>query len=151
MFTKISKLTQEQIEALIKIKDSVQFYNTDIRPGKNAPEIMSRYLESKWYSWSRKQKKLFQDVFESYMQSTVMGWFLHFPVNGFLDEMNYWENTVSCGSVVCFSLSDNNKIVIDGKETILHTGEGLSFNLKYVHSASKTDTAKDWVCLMQLV
>ena len=151
MLKKINRLTQEQIDTLISIKDSVQFYDTDIRPGRNAPEIISRYFESKWYSWNRKQKKNFQDVFQSHMENAIVGWFLHFPTNGFLDEMDYWKNSISCGTVTCFSLTDNNRIIIDGEENTLHTGEGLSFNLKYLHSVPKTDTARDWACLMQLI
>lgn len=150
MYSKVSTLSQQQTETLIQILDAVELDNKDIRPGKNAPKIMSNYYESKWHNWSRTHKSQFQEVFKEYLSTTVTGWFLHFPVDGFLDEMDYWQNSLSCGTVVCFSLSNKNKIVIDGNEVNLDIGEGCKFNLKHVHKIPKTNTTRDWACLMQL-
>lgn len=150
MYTKVDNLTQEQTQTLLSLSETVKFYNHDIRPGKNAPEIMSKYSDSKWFNWKRDQKKSFQTVFEDYMSTAVVGWLLHFPAGGFLDEMDYWQNSVSCGSVVCFSLDDDNKIMIDNTPVVLNQSEGLKFNLKFLHSVPKTDTPKNWACLMQL-
>jgi len=151
MYTLLQKLEEEKIKSLNDLLHSVNFQNKDIRPGKNAPQIMSVYNHSKWYNWQREQKNNFIEALSNYSNTAVVGWFLSLPADGFLDTMDYWQNMVSAGTITAFSLTDNNPIIIEGSTLTIERGAGIQFHLKQLHEIRPATFERNWACLMQLI
>jgi len=145
-----TQLTADAIDSLESLLQEIEFKSNDIRPGVNAPEIMSVYTHAKWYDWNRQQKNTFKNAFGDHINTAVVGWFITFPESGFLDIMDYWQNLPSAGFVVAYSLTDNNSIKIGNDSVILQKGEGISFSLKELHEVSAESFERRWACVMQL-
>ena len=149
---KLSNISNDAVNSLIAIKDSIVLSSARIRVGKNKHENISVYKTSKWFDWTADQMNTFKSVFsESHVNKAVSGWFLHLPENtGHLDEMDYWQDKPYAGTVVAYSLTNGNSIVINDVEYTCNAGEGIKFSLKELHKINKTATSRDWACLMLL-
>ena len=62
--------------------------------------------------------------------------------------MNAWSNETVAGTIVAYSLSDNNSITIESQTLTLERGQGVEFSLKNIHSVSTSDIERNWACLM---
>lgn len=151
MYELVTKLNDDAVSSLEVLQQEVEFRTDDIRVGKNAPSVMSVYKHSKWYNWNRIQKATFKEAMGSHVDTAVVGWFVTFPRSGFLDVMTYWQDMVSAGTVVAYSLTDNNKIIVSGQEVTLNKGEGIKFSLKEIHEIKPEGFERNWACLMQLL
>jgi len=150
MYKTLTSLNQESVELLQTLKDEVRFRSDNIRIGANKTANRSVYSESKWYDWTRDQKSQFKTAMGNLVDNAVVGWFINFPKNGFLDEMDYWLDKTSAGTIVAYSLTDNNKIIIQDEETVCQIGEGISFSLKQIHEIKPEPINRTWACIMQL-
>jgi len=151
MYNTLTRLQEETVAQLEALMGELNLSQNDIRPGMNAPEVMSVYKHSKWYDWNRLQKNKFKELLGSEVDKAVVGWYLSLPVNGFMDKMDYWQQMVSAGTVVAYSLTDNNSIIVGDSTVTLQRGEGIKFHLKELHEIKVANFERNWACLMQLV
>lgn len=151
MYETLKKLDQDSINSILDLKNQVKFRSDNIRIGASGVSNRSVYTESKWYDWSREQKTQFQQALGNLIDTAVVGWFITFPIRGFLDKMDYWLDKTSAGTVVAYSLTDDNNITIDNETVILQKGEGVRFSLKQIHEVKTENRERSWVCLMQLL
>lgn len=150
MYDKITRLNDESLEILQNLISQVPFRSDNIRIGVNKTSNKSVYSESKWYNWNRQQKIQFKEAMGSLVDTAVVGWFIKFPQNGFLDKMDYWLDKTSAGTIVAYSLNNNNKIIMQDQEVKCDLGEGISFSLKQIHEIKPESFERNWACLMQL-
>lgn len=143
-------LSSENLTTLDNLKSTVNFLSNSTRLGANNFDKLSVYEFSKWKTWNRQQRSNFKSCFDSAdIEKAVIGWFLKFPANtGFLDTMNAWQDATSAGTIVAYSLTTNNKIVVNGQEIAVNRGEGIEFSLTNTHSVSLSASDSDWACLM---
>ena len=149
---KISNISNDAVNSLIAIKDSIVLSSARIRVGKNKHDNISVYKTSKWFDWSAEQMHNFKSVFsKEAVSKAVSGWFLHLPeTTGHLDEMDYWQDKPFAGTVIAYSLTDGNTIVVAGNEYTCNKGEGIKFSLRELHKINKSSKSRDWACLMLL-
>lgn len=147
----LTKLNQETVVELYELQNRVQFVNTDRRLGSSGLQKMSVYSYSKWKTWNRIDVSSFKGSFDkSIIDKSIIGWFLKFPPNtGFLDLMTTWVGKDS-GVISAFSLEDNQKIWLDGKEITVNKGEGIEFSLSVPHEIKSEKFEQKWACLMSL-
>lgn len=152
MIERIGNLEATAIATLKSLQDTVNFKSDRIRLGANGAANISVYSFSKWKEWNRETRNSFKECFKSTdIENALIGWFLHLPANtGFLDQQTAWVNETAAGTVIAYSLTDNNNITIDGTEASLSTGEGIKFSLKNIHEIKTSDSDKSWACLMLL-
>ena len=150
MYTQKETLSSENLTALDNLKSAVTFKENSTRLGANKFDKLSVYKFSKWKDWSRDQRANFKSCFTSSdIDKSVIGWFLSFPANtGFLDTMNAWQDAKASGTILAYSLTENNKIIISGAEVTLNRGEGIEFSLINQHSVSISASERNWACLM---
>jgi hypothetical protein len=150
MYTLRDALSSENLTALNTLKSGVTFVSNNIRLGVNNVDRLSVYDYSKWKTWTRTQRSNFKNCFaEADVNKAVIGYFLKFPANtGFLDEMNTWQDATSVGTIVAYSLTENNSITIDGQTVSVAKGQGIEFSLKNTHAVSASATESNWACLM---
>jgi len=150
MYTRRNNLSLENITVLETLKNSVPYISNSTRIGKNNFDGLSVYEFSKWKTWNRDQRKSFKQCFETAdIDKSVIGWFLKFPANkGFLDTMTAWQDVTVAGTIVAYSLTENNNITINGEKIAVDKGHGLEFSLKNAHSVSALETEGNWACLM---
>lgn len=143
-------LSAENLTALDTLKSGVDFASNITRLGANGYDNLSKYEVSKWKSWNRTQRSNFKSYFAADdINKAVIGWFLKFPANtGRLDTMNTWDNVSAAGTIVAYSLTDNNTITIDGTIVELNRGQGVEFSLTNTHSISTAGVERNWACLM---
>lgn len=149
---KISSINNDAVNTLTAIKDNIVLSSARVRVGKNKHDNMSVYTTSKWFDWTADQRRNFKQSFAAeFVDKAVSGWYLHLPANtGHLDEMDYWQDKPYAGTVVAYSLTDENSIIIDDTEYTCNTGEGIKFSLKQLHKINKSSAARNWACLMLL-
>ena len=145
-----TQLSAENLTALDTLKNSVNFASNITRLGANGYDNLSKYEVSKWKSWNRTQRSNFKSYFaEADINKAVIGYFLKFPANtGCLDTMNTWNDVSAAGTIVAYSLTDNNAITIDGTTVELDRGHGVEFSLTNTHSISTSEAERNWACLM---
>jgi len=150
MYTLRDALSSENLTALNTLKSGVTFVSNNTRLGVNNFNNLSVYEYSKWKTWTRTQRSNFKNCFATAdIDKAVIGYFLRFPANtGFLDEMNAWQDATSVGTIVAYSLTENNSITIDGNTVSVAKGQGIEFSLKNAHAISTSATDSDWACLM---
>ena len=143
-------LSADNLTALDTLRSNVAYTSNNIRLGTNNYSGLSKYSVSKWKSWTRTQRSTFKDCFiADDINKSVIGWFLKFPANtGLLDEMNAWDGEAVAGTVVAYSLDDNNTINIDGTLVTCDRGQGVEFSLTNTHSISIAGVERNWACLM---
>ena len=143
-------LSSANLTALDALKSNVDFVSGVIRLGANNYGNLSKYEVSKWKGWNRTQRSAFKSYFaEEDINKAVIGYFIKFPANtGFLDEMNAWDGETVAGTIIAYSLTDNNSITIDGKIVTLQRGQGVEFSLTNTHSISTAGVERNWACLM---
>ena len=143
-------LSSANLTALDALKSNVDFVSGVIRLGANNYGNLSKYEVSKWKGWNRTQRSAFKSYFaEEDINKAVIGYFIKFPANtGFLDEMNAWDGETVAGTIIAYSLTDNNSITIDGQVVTLQRGQGVEFSLKNTHSISTAGVERNWACLM---
>jgi len=143
-------LTTEALTALDTLRSNVNFVSNSIRLGANGNDNLSKYEVSKWKTWNRTQRSTFKSCFESTdIDKAVIGYYLTFPANtGRLDTMNTWQNADAAGTIVAYSLSNNNIIYVDGETITVNRGQGIEFPLTDIHSVNTNTTQSDWACLM---
>jgi len=143
-------LSSANLTALDALKSNVDFVSGVIRLGANNYGNLSKYEVSKWKGWNRTQRSSFKSYFaEEDINKAVIGYFIKFPANtGFLDEMNAWDGETVAGTIIAYSLTDNNSITIDGQVVTLQRGQGVEFSLKNTHSISTAGVERNWACLM---
>ena len=151
MHETLTTLDSTSVDALLDIKENVNFSSNNIRIGKNSLDKLSVYSNSKWHDWTRDQRSSFKNILSSHIDTAVIGWFITFPANtGFLDTMDYWVDKPDSGTVVAFSLTNNNNITIAGNTVTLNKGEGIKFSLREIHEVGIASSERSWACLMQL-
>ena len=150
MYTLRDALSSENLTALNTLRSSVTFVSNSTRLGVNNFDNLSVYEYSKWKTWNRTQRSTFKNCFATAdIDKAVIGYFLKFPANtGFLDEMNAWQDATSAGTIVAYSLSENNSITIGENTVPIAQGQGIEFSLAQLHSISASSTEGNWACLM---
>ena len=151
----VENLTAIDIDTVNKLKtvlSNITLTSTGRRLGENGINNMSVYETSRWFDWTKSQVEAFKDAFDSsHVQNAIVGWYLHLPANtGFLDVMDYWVDKPDSGTVVAYSLTDANTIVINGVQHTCNAGEGIKFSLRNKHEIKTNTSARDWACLMLL-
>ena len=143
-------LSSDNLAALDTLKSNVEFVSNSIRLGANSYSNLSKYEFSKWKNWTRIERSDFKSCFTADdINKAVIGYFLKFPANvGLLDTMNAWDGVSVAGTIVAYSLTDNNGITIDGQAVSLNRGQGVEFSLTNTHSVSTSSTERNWACLM---
>lgn len=151
MHETLTTLDSSTVDALVGLKSDITFASDNIRIGENGLAKLSVYNYSKWYNWSREQRETYKDLLSDYVDTAIVGWFISFPANtGFLDNMTYWKDKSDSGTVVAFSLTNNNTIKIAGNTITVNKGEGIRFSLRQVHEVELASFERNWACLMQL-
>jgi hypothetical protein len=152
MYTKLEKLTEENINSLKTLMSSVSFTDKKKRLGAHGLDKLSIYLYSKWHDWDRNKKQTFKSNLPlAHVEKSLIGWFLHFPETvGFLDVMDAWVGKTMAGNIVAYALEENQKIWIDNQEILLEKGEGIKFSLRYLHEIKAGNPMQNWACLMLL-
>jgi len=151
MHETLEQLDNATVDSLINIKADVAFSSNNVRIGTNGLDKLSVYSTSKWHDWSLEQRNNFKTLLNDHMSTAIVGWFLEFPGNtGFLDEMDYWVDKPDSGTVVAYSLVNNNSITVAGQTVTLQKGEGIKFSLKQIHKVDIASSTRSWACLMQL-
>jgi hypothetical protein len=142
----------DTVDNLKSILSSVELLSTNRRVGENGVDNMSVYETSRWYDWDMNKVQEFKDQFDSaHVEKAITGWYLHLPANtGFLDVMDYWVDKPDSGTVVAYSLTDGNNIVINGNTYTCNAGEGIKFSLRYKHEIKTNPAVRSWACLMLL-
>ena len=150
MYNLKETLSSDKLAALDTIKSGVDFVSNTVRLGVNNYDNLSKYEFSKWKNWNREQRSNFKSCFASEdIDKTVIGYFLKFPANtGFLDEMNAWQDAKAVGTIIAYSLTENNSITIDNQVVSVNRGQGVEFSLTNSHSVSTSATEGNWACLM---
>uniref|UniRef100_A0AB39CDC0 Uncharacterized protein n=1 Tax=Pseudomonas phage RVTF4 TaxID=3236931 RepID=A0AB39CDC0_9VIRU len=154
MYTKLPALTEAQVEDLLKLQTELKMTDAvghRVRIGANAPNKMSKYSYSRWFSWTRHQRALYKSIIPEHIVSrSLQCWFLKFdPVVGFLDEMTVWVGKASSGTVIAYALQDGMSITLDnGHRVHVPKGEGISFHLSTVHEVPPTKQGGLWACVM---
>ena len=145
-----TSLSLENLTTMDNLKSTVNFLSNSTRLGVNNFDNLSVYEFSKWKVWNRQQRSNFKSCFDSAdIEKAVIGWFLKFPANtGFLDTMNAWQDAKASGTIIAYSLNDNNKITISGSEITVNRGEGIEFPLTNEHSVGISGVESNWACLM---
>jgi hypothetical protein len=143
-------LSLDSLTGLDTLKSSIDFSSNNTRLGANGYDSLSKYEVSKWKSWNRTQRANFKSYFEEAdINKAVIGYFLKFPANtGRLDTMDAWEGVSAAGTIVAYSLTDNNNITIDNQVVSVSRGQGVEFSLTNRHSVSTSSAEKNWACLM---
>lgn len=152
MYTIYPKLTDAQVKALIALKGElpmVQSLSLRRRMGENGVNNLSEYMNSRWFTWSRKQRQVFRDNFpERQWEKCVVAWFLEVPPNtGFLDRMTYWLNTPMAGTAIAYALKDQ-EILIEDNVVTVPKGTGIGFSLRKIHEIKKSANGQLWACTM---
>lgn len=153
MYRHYEPLTKAELEKAIKLSEEVKFTEATgsrRRNGLNAPNVLSCYNYSKWFSWNKTQRETFRSFFsESVLEQAVQGWFLEIPKGkGFLDVMDYWVDKPMSGEVVATALKDQN-FVLDGKVIMLKAGDQIGFSLRTLHEIRKNNKSGQlWACVM---
>jgi len=152
MYIKLEKLNSNQIDNLSDLISSVTFTDKNKRIGANGIENFSIYNYSKWHEWDRNKKILFKSSLPSiYAEKSLIGWFLHLPPEtGFLDLMDAWVGQTMAGTVVAYSLTEDQQISINNENVTLERGEGIKFCLRYAHEIRPSELGQYWACLMIL-
>lgn len=151
MYSSVTKLDTASVAELDQLTQEVEFSYGDVRPGANAPSVVSKLGHSKWYDWSRTQKNNFKNLLQPHTEKAVVGWLLKFPENGFLDTQDYWVDTRNAGTIVAYSLTDGNRLEVAGERIECKRGEGVRFALNQLHSVPAEKYERNWACLMQMV
>jgi hypothetical protein len=143
-------LSSDNLATLDTLKSNVDFLSNSIRLGVNNYSNLSKYEVSKWKGWTRTQRSTFKSCFaDEDINKAVIGYFLKFPANtGLLDDMNAWDGESVAGTIVAYSLTDNNTITIDNQVISLDRGQGVEFSLTNIHSVSTSSAERNWACLM---
>lgn len=152
MYKRYDKLTTEEFESLVALSKEVTFKEAKgsrVRVGANAPEIMSVYNYSKWFTWKAKQRDLFKTFFPAQaIEKATQGWFLEIPENkGFLDTMTYWVGKPTSGRVIATALKTQS-IIIDDESVRVKKGDQIGFSLESVHSIKPSAEGQLWACVM---
>jgi hypothetical protein len=145
-----TQLSELNLTTLDTLRSNVEFVSNSIRLGANNYSNLSKYEFSKWKTWTRIERSNFKSCFtEDDINKAVIGYFLKFPANvGLLDTMNAWDGVSVAGTMIAYSLTDNNSITIDGQVVTLQRGQGVEFSLKNTHSISTSGVERNWACLM---
>ena len=153
MYTIKENLDLENLNKLKQLASIVEYSSTSTRLGVNNFDALSVYEFSKWNKWTRNQRLEFKSCLpQEEIESSVIGWFLNFPATtGFLDTMDYWKDTVSAGTITAYSLTPNNKIIIDNEEINVSEGKGIKFSLRNAHAVNTSQTESRWACLMLMI
>ena len=149
-YTIKTALGSDKLAILDNLKSEVDFVSNSIRLGVNNFDNLSKYEFSKWKTWNRNQRADFKSCFDAaYIDQAVIGWFLNFPANtGFLDTMDAWTSSTAAGTIIAYSLTDQNSIVIEQRTVTLNRGEGIEFPLQLRHAVSISQIDRNWACLM---
>jgi predicted phosphoadenosine phosphosulfate sulfurtransferase len=152
MYKQKYKLTTNEIESLVSLKNEVNLENTSVRLGISGTDNLSVYTVSKWKSWNRNQKIEFKKNFPvEIIDKSVVGWYLHIPSKtGFLDLMTTWMGQKTCGTIFAYALEDNQAIILDGEQVTVNRGESVKFNLSVPHEI-KQGNSQTWACVMLMV
>lgn len=153
MHENLTSLDSSKVDSLLTLKSAVTFTDKNIRLGEGGADNRSVLTYSRWYEWNRTQKATFESALGSTLiEKSIVGWFLNIPANtGFLDEMRNWVNEPMAGTVVAYSLTDGQNIVLNGTTVTVNRGEGIRFSLKVPHKIDTSASGQQWACLMQLI
>lgn len=152
MYEKLSRITNDQIQILRTLKETVPMTDKHIRLGQHGTDKISIYNYSKWSLWNRVQKNNFKSIFaQEDLDKSVVGWLLNLPSNtGFLDRMIAWEGQDNCGTVVAYALEDQEIYINDAVVTVL-SGEGIKFKLNQPHEIKTSSNERNWACIMVMI
>lgn len=151
MYITTQNLSEENIQKLSEISSEINFIDTDKRMGANGFAKPSIYTYSKWKTWNRVQVQEFKSVFPSGdIDTAIIGWYLKLPAEtGFLDLMNTWVGK-PCGSVIAYSMTDDQNIWLNNQEVTLKKGQGIKFKLSVPHEIKPSPQEQIWACIMQV-
>jgi len=151
MYNTLQNLSEENIQKLSNISSEINFIDTDKRMGTNGLAKPSIYTYSKWKTWNREQVREFKSIFApSDIDTAIIGWYLKLPAEtGFLDLMTTWVGK-PCGSVIAYSMTDNQNIWLHNQEVMLQRGQGIKFKLSVPHEIKSSSQEQLWACIMQV-
>ncbi|MBE0438307.1 MAG: hypothetical protein IBX57_00875 [Gammaproteobacteria bacterium] len=145
----LTKLTDHQIDELLKVNESVM---SDIDITKiDEHNIPCHYYMTKYLNWPSKERHLLiENLKGNGYEDSISSWMLNLPAeDGFLGVTDIWnENRFRSGIVKSYCLSDECVINIEGAVYKLTKGEGISFSLTMTHSIPKSPNDQKWVCTL---
>lgn len=152
MYNRLQNLSTENIQNLLNVASQVNFIDTNKRMGANGVENPSIYTYSKWKTWSHSHRQLYKSMFNADdIDKALIGWYLKFSADtGFLDLMTTWVTGRHCGSVIAYSLNNNQNLWLQGQELVLQQGEGIKFKLNVPHEVKQSSQEQLWACIMQV-
>lgn len=155
MYVKFQAVSDTALLVLKDLSKEVPFVKAESyrrRMGENLNRALSIYSYSRWYGWSRHQRRIFQDNF--YQESSdrsVVGWFLEIPAgDGFLDRQINWVGAKKAGCITAISLRGDQDILINDEVVTVREGEAVGFSLTNIHEIKPSTGGQLWACVMTL-
>lgn len=153
-YKKLPTLSESRVVALKELADTVHLktsVGSRVRMGRNKEKRLSRYLYSKWFNWSRKERQIYREaVGESRAKEAVQCWFLRIPEkDGFLDVMDTWVYQGGRAAVIAtYAVGGDQTIWIGDEEILVKKGEGIAFRLSELHEIRESEEGQLWACMM---
>lgn len=115
--------------------------------GVNRPSV---FEDVKWFDMTSGEREKFKSTLPSkVVEKAVNGWFLRFPPRtGRLDRMTHWEGQALTGSIVAYSLDNNQEFYINDERFVLQAGEGVVFPLNIPHEVKPSKHGQRWACVL---
>lgn len=149
----VPSLTTSQLASLKQLYRNMPELKQPVEPlhlGDNGLENPSIFQTVHWFDMTRKQRHQFKEAFpDAIIQRAVNGWFLRFPKRtGRLDRMTHWVGQPLTGSVVSYSLADNQVFSVDDVEMTFNAGDGVGFALNQPHEVKPSKDGQRWACVL---
>lgn len=147
------KLEPAQVETLLDISKQVAFRDSSSvrrRMGVNGANALSVYNVSKWYFFGHQLRAQYKAQFpKEKIDKAFTGWYLHIPVNGFIDKIATWvDKTTQNMHYFSVALHDNQQIYIDDELHTFNKGDVCWFNIKSTYEIKTTATEQLWACIL---
>lgn len=149
----VKKLTEERIEKLLELHDTVKpqlAVSHRRRNGVNIEKNLSVYTYQRWFNWNRHQRGFFRSCFPPELAGkAITGYFIGFPAEeGHLDLMLTWVDRIGSGTMIAYALHDNQHVWLDGRKVTVNKGEGIAFSLKVPHQVKHSTEEALWANIM---